>query len=88
MKLSRLLHRIGAAILILTGMTGAAHAASAAVTGPEGYPRLALYGSIRGNGYPYYNAPLDSAIEKEIDEPNGVSAPPQVAAFVIGPMLK
>lgn len=66
MKLFRVLHRIGAAILILTGLTGAAHAASAAVTGPEGYPRLALYGSIRGNGYPYYNAPLDSALNDTV----------------------
>ncbi len=35
---------------------------ASATPAPNGYPRLALYGSIRGNGYPFYNGPGDSAL--------------------------
>lgn len=66
MTFPRVLYRIGAAILILTGMTGAVHAEPGPATSPENYPRLALYGSIRGNGYPFYNAPLDSALNDTV----------------------
>lgn len=40
--------------------------ALAASPAPNGYPRLALYGSIRGNGYPFYNAPIDSALSDSV----------------------
>ncbi len=66
MKFPRLLQCISAAVLFLTGMAGVGHAAPGPVTGPEGYPRLAFYGSIRGNGFPFYNAPLDSALNDTV----------------------
>ncbi|MEO5988668.1 MAG: carbohydrate binding domain-containing protein, partial [Candidatus Eisenbacteria bacterium] len=66
MKFPRLLHCIGAAILILTGMTESAHAEPSPLNAPENYPRLAFYGSIRGNGFPFYNAPLDSALNDTV----------------------
>jgi hypothetical protein len=51
---------IAAAILLV--LTAAAALAANAPVAPHGYPRLAFYGSIRGNGYPFYNAPLDSSL--------------------------
>jgi len=30
------------------------------------YPRLGLYGSIHGNGYPFYNAPADSNLDPAV----------------------
>ena len=53
--------RIGAVALLLVLTAACAFAANAPVA-PHGYPRLAFYGSIRGNGYPFYNAPLDSTL--------------------------
>ncbi len=48
---------------LLGSIPDAASAPSALrLPAPNGYPRLALYGSIRGNGYPFYNAPIDSAL--------------------------
>ncbi len=60
------LHRIGMAILLMVGMVGVAHAEPAPVGAPENYPRLAIYGSIRGNGFPFYNAPLDSVLSDSV----------------------
>lgn len=65
MKFTSLLHRLGVTLLLLMSCSRVATAAPASVA-PEGYPRLALYGSIRGNGYPFYNAPLDSALNDTV----------------------
>jgi len=35
---------------------------------PRGFPRLGFYGSIRGNGYPFYNAPIDSSLRDSVVE--------------------
>ena len=53
--------RVIAAVLLLA-LTAAVAIAASAPLAPHGYPRLAFYGSIRGNGYPFYNAPIDSAL--------------------------
>lgn len=65
MKFQPALHRIGVLILMVLGSAGTAHAA-APVGAPEGYPRLAFYGSIRGNGFPFYNAPGDSTLSDSV----------------------
>lgn len=60
--------RVAATLLLaLACLPLSASAANAAPTAADaqplrGFPRLALYGSIRGNGYPFYNAPIDSAL--------------------------
>lgn len=51
--------------LLLAGLC-ACSAAWAADPAPRGFPRLGFYGSIRGNGYPFYNAPIDSALSDSV----------------------
>lgn len=50
--------------LLLAGLCLTVSFADAAA--PRGFPRLGFYGSIRGNGYPYYEAPLDSALSDSV----------------------
>lgn len=53
--------------LLCLALVGACLATLAsAATAPRGYPRLGFYGSIRGNGYPFYEAPLDSALSDSV----------------------
>lgn len=65
MSLPRFARAFTCLALILLAAVPAARAA-AIRTAPNGYPRLAFYGSIRGNGYPFYNAPVDSALNDTV----------------------
>ena len=54
------------AACFLIGMLVASVAAATGVVAPNGYPRLAYYGSIRGNGYPFYNFPVDTNLDASV----------------------
>ncbi len=56
-------------VLLALGVIGILAVTVAGVTqsaAPHGYPRLAYYGSIRGNGYPFYNFPVDTNLDASV----------------------
>ncbi|MFN8589719.1 MAG: carbohydrate binding domain-containing protein [Candidatus Eisenbacteria bacterium] len=50
----------------VVGLLVASMAMAADPVAPHGYPRLAYYGSIRGNGYPFYNFPVDTNLDTSV----------------------
>lgn len=65
MRLIERFSRVLAALAVVTALFSTIAIAAQPVA-PHGYPRLAYYGSIRGNGYPFYNFPIDTHLNVSI----------------------
>ncbi|MCC6649956.1 MAG: carbohydrate binding domain-containing protein [Candidatus Eisenbacteria bacterium] len=65
MRLTERFGRVLAALGVISALIVTAATAAGPVA-PHGYPRLAYYGSIRGNGFPFYNFPIDTNLDTAI----------------------
>ena len=65
MHFHRLFRPLAALAFGLVSMVSTS-AADSSTPAPHGYPRLAFYGSIRGNGYPFYNSPTDTSLDPAV----------------------